>query len=550
MTISKKLYVGIGSVAGILIGLAIFFQWNFKRTEEQLKAFEEYPELQALLGSVTIDHFKWAESLGVGTIALGKEFTGQLDHTQCNLGKWYYSFKPPRELEEPFRRIEEPHRKLHATAEKIVTAVKGGNTELAKKIYQEETLHYLKEVQDNLTEMRLGIKKLIETNIESIKKGQVKMARTSLIVYLFIISMLIAGAIIYIINPIRKNLTGVSGWIGRMKNGDLSGSIDVYSNDELGLMSSGLNSTIERIKHIISQAIESSRQVSVASEQIAEASQNFSQRITEQAASIEETSATMEEMGASIKQTAENAKEANKLAQEARQSAEAGMGAMTDTIKAMDEINRSAQKITSISNVIEEIAFQTNLLALNAAVEAARAGEHGKGFAVVAAEIRNLAQRASQSAKEITQLIQESVEKASKGVELSNDLQKKLEAIMSAVKKVALLMDEVAAASAEQASGVNQVNIALSQIDQATQQNASIVEETASLAEELASQAKALLELVSFFKTEETIIREPLLSKTELIKAENSRRNIIISERKKAGAIKGDGRAGNHFKDF
>jgi len=313
---------------------------------------------------------------------------------------------------------------------------------------------------------------------------------------------------------VQKNIRESLQCFDTLQRGELSE--ENLITDEKNFLKDKFNNILTNLRSIMLRIVESSRQVSVASEQIAEASQNFSQRITEQAASIEETSATMEEMGASIKQTAENAKEANKLAQEARQSAEAGMVAMTDTIKAMDEINRAAQKITNISNVIEEIAFQTNLLALNAAVEAARAGEHGKGFAVVAAEIRNLAQRASQSAKEITQLIQESVEKASKGVELSNDLQKKLEAIMSSVKKVALLMDEVAAASAEQASGVNQVNIALSQIDQTTQQNASIVEETASLAEELASQAKALLELVSFFKLNgKEVIQQPVLITTK-----------------------------------
>ncbi len=548
MSISKKLYLGIGVIASILVLLAIFFQWTFRHIEGQINAFREYPELQALLGSVTIDHFKWAEALGVGTIAFGREFTGQLDHTQCNLGKWYYGFEPPEELEEPFKKIEEPHRRLHASAAKIIAAVKSRDMELAKRIYQEETLPNLREVQEHLTEMRLRIKKLVENNLDELKKNQANMGRVSLIMYLLILGILISGSTVYIIKPLRKGLTDITGWIERIRNGDLRGSISVHSSDEIGIMTSGLKDTIDRIKNIITQTIVASQQVSGASDRIAEASQSFSQKITEQAASIEETSATMEEMAASIKQTAENAREANRLAQEARQSAEAGTGAMAETVKAMEEINRSAQRITSISGVIEEIAFQTNLLALNAAVEAARAGEHGRGFAVVAGEIRNLAQRASQSAKEITQLIQESVEKAARGVELSGELQRRLEGIVNSVKRVALLMDEVAAASAEQASGVNQVNVALSQIDQATQQNASLIEETASLAEELASQARELLELVSFFKTEEAFAGETVMSKK--LKIERPVGKLITFEDKRAGAVKGNGKTGAQFQEF
>ncbi|MDA8215638.1 MAG: methyl-accepting chemotaxis protein [Nitrospiraceae bacterium] len=196
-------------------------------------------------------------------------------------------------------------------------------------------------------------------------------------------------------------------------------------------------------------------------------------------------------------------REANKLAQNTKGIAESGSSVMDDTIKAMDDINKSSSKIANISNVIEEIAFQTNLLALNAAVEAARAGEHGKGFAVVASEIRNLAQRASQSAKEITGLIEDSGEKTGKGVQLAQELSTKLREIEGSVKKVADLMDEVAAAAQEQATGTNQVNTAMTQIDQATQQNASIVEETASASEELAAQAKEMMNLIAFFKVDE-----------------------------------------------
>lgn len=289
----------------------------------------------------------------------------------------------------------------------------------------------------------------------------------------------------------------------RLADGDLTVAIEVESADETGKMLESMQRMVASLRGIVHQTKESSSQVSLAADQIAEANQNFSQKVTEQAASVEETTATMEEMTATVRSTADNALAANKLAQDTKSLADSGSTVMTDTICAMDDINKSSSKIANISNVIEEIAFQTNLLALNAAVEAARAGEHGKGFAVVATEIRSLAGRAGQSAKEITNLIEDSVEKTSKGVRLAQELSKKLDEIGTGIKKVTDLMDEVAAAATEQSSAARQVNAAMTQIDQVTQQNAALVEETSAAAEELSSQAQGLLEIVSFFKVEE-----------------------------------------------
>ena len=340
---------------------------------------------------------------------------------------------------------------------------------------------------------------------EEFSKGNVTSLKTVQIV-LFVFNLLLLASIwIMSQRKIARPLSDISGKIKSMANGNLMLNIEYSGRDEIGTIASDLNRMLERIRGVVSQTKEASNQVSIASEQLSEANQNFSQRITEQAASIEETSSTMEEMAASIRQTAENAREANKLAQSTKALAESGSQVMDDTIRAMDEINRSSSKIANISNVIEEIAFQTNLLALNAAVEAARAGEHGKGFGVVASEIRNLAQRTTESAKEITGLIEDSVEKTGRGVQLAEELSKKLGEIGTSVKKVADLMDEIAAAAGEQASGINQVNTAISQIEQTTQQNASLVEETAASAEELAAQARELMNLIAFFKVEEGV---------------------------------------------
>lgn len=302
---------------------------------------------------------------------------------------------------------------------------------------------------------------------------------------------------------IRQALVEAVDASNKLAQGDLTVAIDVKSSDETGQLLGAMQEMISGIKNVVNQTLEASHQVSQAADQISEANQSFSQKITEQAASVEETTATMEEMSASIKSTAENSREASNLARNSKTLADGGSTVMHDTIRAMDDINKSSRKIANISDVIEEIAFQTNLLALNAAVEAARAGEHGKGFAVVAAEIRSLAQRTTQSAKEINGLIEDSSEKTTRGVELAQELSKKLDEIGTSIKKVTDLMDEVAAASQEQSAGINQVNTAMGQVDQATQANASLVEETSAAAEELAAQARSLLDVISFFKVED-----------------------------------------------
>jgi methyl-accepting chemotaxis protein len=338
-----------------------------------------------------------------------------------------------------------------------------------------------------------------------------------------IVSLVICSAVIFVFallvaRRIRQALVEAVDISNELAKGDLTVTVNVNSEDETGQLLGAMQEMISGIKSVVNQTIEASNQVSIAADQISEANQSFSQKITEQAASVEETTATMEEMSASIKSTAENSREASNLARSSKSLADGGSAVMDDTIKAMDDINKSSRKIANISDVIEEIAFQTNLLALNAAVEAARAGEHGKGFAVVAAEIRSLAQRTTQSAKEINGLIEDSSEKTSKGVELAQELSKKLSEIGTSIKKVTDLMDEVAAASQEQSSGINQVNTAMGQVDQATQANASLVEETSAAAEELAAQARALLDVVSFFKVEDekpkaTFSRQPAAAK-------------------------------------
>lgn len=258
------------------------------------------------------------------------------------------------------------------------------------------------------------------------------------------------------------------------------------------LASRGIEGLYRPIRRIASQLNEGANQVADASNQLAAASQSLAEGASTQASSLQETSSSLEEMSAMTRTNAENAGKANDLASRARDNADQGDKTMSQLNSAMDSINQSSTEISKIIKVIEEIAFQTNLLALNAAVEAARAGEHGKGFAVVAEEVRNLAQRSAQAAKDTTNLIEGSVQRAREGASVAHDASTALQGIINDVAQVAELLGGINQASREQAQGVEQVNIAVSSIDKVTQQNASNAEESASASEELRAQAESV----------------------------------------------------------
>lgn len=286
-----------------------------------------------------------------------------------------------------------------------------------------------------------------------------------------------------------------------MAHGKLDERIDADYQGIFDKLKQDANATGERLTDVIGQIRESANTVSTGSTEIAQGNTDLSQRTEEQASSLEETASSMEQMTSSVRQTSENASHANDLASNAQDKAQKGGEVVSKAVGAMEEINSSSKKIADIIGVIDEIAFQTNLLALNAAVEAARAGEQGKGFAVVAGEVRNLAQRSAGAAKEIKDLIRDSVEKVDNGTDLVNKSGQTLSEIVEAVEKVTTMIKEISSASEEQASGIEQVNKAISQMDEMTQQNAALVEEASAASETMTEQAKNMLDLVGFFKT-------------------------------------------------
>lgn len=296
----------------------------------------------------------------------------------------------------------------------------------------------------------------------------------------------------------------------RIAAGELGQEFEITSKDEFGRLLTALKDMDTKLSEIVGTVRVSSDAVGAAARQISNGNDDLSQRTQEQASALEETASSMEEMTATVKQNADNARQASQLATGARDQADRGGTVVSRAVSAMGEINESSRRIADIIDVIDEIAFQTNLLALNAAVEAARAGEQGRGFAVVATEVRNLAQRSAKAAKEIKDLIGDSVEKVRAGTELVDESGKSLSEIVASVKKVADIVAEISAASEEQATGIDQVNTAVTEMDSVTQQNAALVEEASAASKSMEHQAQTLVDKISFFR----ISQQQLLAAT------------------------------------
>ena len=281
--------------------------------------------------------------------------------------------------------------------------------------------------------------------------------------------------------------------------GDLTTEIRTESRDEVGDLLDALKTMSTSLRKTVTEVRAGTEHIVTASRQISSGNMDLSSRTEQQAGSLEETASSMEELTSTVRQNADNAREANVLAKNASQIAAHGGQVVSQVVSTMASINASSKKIGDIIAVIDGIASQTNILALNAAVEAARAGEQGRGFAVVATEVRNLAQRSAAAAKEIKSLISDSVEKVDNGNQLVAQAGKTMSEIVVAIKRVTDIMAEIASASAEQSTGIEQVNEAITQMDGVTQQNAALVEEAAAASAALQEQATTLAQLVSVF---------------------------------------------------
>lgn len=330
-----------------------------------------------------------------------------------------------------------------------------------------------------------------------------------------LIALLIGGGFgFFLTRMITLPVIKVANLSRLVSQGDLTGSIEIKSKDEIGKMSQSLQEMIDRLSEVVLEVKKNSDNVAQGSQEMSSTAQELSQGASEQAAAAEEVSSSMEQMGANIQQNADNAVQTERIALKAAQDAEDSGQSVMEAVGAMKDI---AQKIA----IIQEIARQTNLLALNAAIEAARAGEHGKGFAVVATEVGKLANRTQNSAAEITQL-------AHSSVKIAETAGEKLEKLIPDIKKTAELVQEINAASNEQRIGVNQINKALQQLDTVIQQNAGASEQLASTAEELSAQAEQLKSAVDYFKLDNMSTSESYYKKNaKVVRAPYKSRHIV-----------------------
>jgi methyl-accepting chemotaxis protein len=353
---------------------------------------------------------------------------------------------------------------------------------------------------DNLEELV----KLMSDEADKAVTAARAQANRALVVSLIVIGIatllaLVATAFL-IMRTVARPIARAVDVVDRVASGDLTVHVETSSRDETGRLLRGLVRMRDGLSEAVSMIRRSAENVGTASKEIAAGHADLSARTEEQAASLEETASSMEELAATVRENAESARAANALASTTSSTAGKGGQVMADVVGTMGGISESSRRIGDIVGVIDSIAFQTNILALNAAVEAARAGEHGRGFAVVAAEVRALAQRSATAAKEIRDLIQNSVDQVGHGTRLVEQAGATMQDIVASVKRVTEMMSQIADASQEQLTGIDQVSGAVTQMDRVVQQNAALVAESAAAAQSMAEQADELMQSVARFK--------------------------------------------------
>ncbi|WP_069998512.1 methyl-accepting chemotaxis protein [Cellulosilyticum sp. I15G10I2] len=414
-----------------------------------------------------------------------------------------------------------------------INMIRAGNFEEASVKISEFTK--VREILDNDVENLIAYNQNVAKEMAELSTKDFK-SQSFIMTIIIIVGVLLAiGLGLGVANMISKPLNHLLEAASKIADGDLDVTINVNTNDEVGILAQAFRKMTDNLNDVVTNISTAAEQVASGSKQVSDSSMALSQGATEQASSVEELTASLEEIAAQTRHNADSADQANALAETAKSNAVQGNSRMKDMLKAMEDINDSSNSISKIIKVIDEIAFQTNILALNAAVEAARAGQHGKGFAVVAEEVRNLAARSANAAKETTDMIEGSIKKVEDGTHIASQTAEALNKIVEDVTRVADLVGSIAVASNEQAAGISQINQGIMQVSEVIQANSATAEEGAAASEELSGQAELLKEQVSRFNVRRLFSSNvPSYIKGEVINPEVLKMLEKMNDRKKS----------------
>ncbi|MBW8898057.1 MAG: MCP four helix bundle domain-containing protein [Massilia sp.] len=516
MNIAKRLGVGFALVLGLTLVIATAAIWRLNAIADATRAMMAVPlAKERMMADWHTQTFgavrRTAAIVKSSDPSLVEFFKADGVKTATHTTELIKKIEPLLQGDEEhalFNRIGELRKAYTAAKEKAVKARADGDPEMAARVLSQEYMPASDAYEGKLADLVKMQQDHIDTIAHDIDNANRNSARMigvlAGVAVLFgaMCAWLLAGAIV---RPIRQAVDVAE----KVAAGDLTQHIEAKGNDETGALLRALRHMNDSLVAIVSQVRSGTDTIATASAEISAGNMDLSSRTEQQAGSLGTTASTVEELTGTVRQNADNARQASQLSIAASEIATQGGAVVDQVVQTMGAINDSSKKIVDIISVIDGIAFQTNILALNAAVEAARAGEQGRGFAVVAGEVRTLAQRSAAAAKEIKQLIVDSVSKVEDGTKLVDQAGTTMSEVVDSIRKVSDIVAEIASASGEQSTGIEQVNRAIADMDSSTQHNAALVEESAAAATALSEQADKLAEVVSLFHLDTQAVSAP-----------------------------------------